>query len=566
MRKKLLFIPALFAATVMQANGIIDVSKVYRIKNVETSYVLTQLATPAKETEPCSIKTSAESDDYQLWQFEPVDESKDIYYLRNYETGQYVSTSQTQNYVVTMADHCIFAKVQLVKGNTYDGYLINFQASIEPTKGTGLGTDNNREGSACYSDKYENSKNSRWNTWEFVETEAQTKKLPTKYVPKSYNGTYAIAIDNGKFFTVKEENTKYAQRQTGTFYTAFLDEGAAKAYSAGGGSKVLDWAFNIIPINNNDASEGVRFACESKNGADNKAYLHKTGYVTNDETESKDNLFYILGNDSTDKVTIMRADGKFLKNTSGWNTAESYNFINTDTDPRFVFRLTQDTLLWKKYDATTTTDYSPKSQYTVFAKLKRSLDNEQWSTIVLPYPVKDLARTFGENAVAAQLESYNNNTLNFRTVNSLEANKPYLIKVGTTADEYITESVKEAESNSLTDTQAGASFIGTYTNGKVPTGAYFVNDNKLYEAADETNTLKPFRGYINVSETNAAKELALNINGTPTSITSIDHGGKVDIVKGIYTLSGQLVKTDTTNLSSLAKGAYIINGKKVIIK
>ena len=41
---------------------------------------------------------------------------------------------------------------------------------------------------------------------------------------------------------------------------------------------------------------------------------------------------------------------------------------------------------------------------------------------------------------------------------------------------------------------------------------------------------------------------------------------KADSTFNVYTISGTLVKRNTTSLSGLAKGIYIVNGKKVVVK
>jgi len=51
----------------------------------------------------------------------------------------------------------------------------------------------------------------------------------------------------------------------------------------------------------------------------------------------------------------------------------------------------------------------------------------------------------------------------------------------------------------------------------------------------------------------------------PTGITSPTMGTATKVAKrGIYTLDGRLISTDTTRVSSLPQGIYVVNGKKVV--
>ena len=100
-------------------------------------------------------------------------------------------------------------------------------------------------------------------------------------------------------------------------------------------------------------------------------------------------------------------------------------------------------------------------------------------------------------------------------------------------------------------------FQGVYAAGNIPTDAFFVSGNQLYQASDETNTIKPFRAYFTTS--NGASELVLDFGGETTGIMSVDNGQLTVDSSEVYNLNGQRVAQPT-------KGLYIVNGKKVIIK
>ena len=188
--------------------------------------------------------------------------------------------------------------------------------------------------------------------------------------------------------------------------------------------------------------------------------------------------------------------------------------------------------------------------------LKRTIKADQWNTIVLPFAVPSVEALFGAGAKAAGLTSVEGNVLNFTSTNSMEANKPYMIKVATAFSSKDIDEVTLVETVNPCATYSNVIFHGTYKKQNIPVGAYFVSDNKLYKASDATNTIRPFRAYFTTIDTNSASELTFVIDGNVTAIADVR--SKAEGVKGnIYDLQGRQVEKP-------AKGVYIINGKKQI--
>ena len=125
-------------------------------------------------------------------------------------------------------------------------------------------------------------------------------------------------------------------------------------------------------------------------------------------------------------------------------------------------------------------------------------------------------------------------------------------------------------------------FVGTYVklgdDNKIPANSYVLNGNNVggtaglwYYRTIETAS-KGFRGWLQMVEsTNPAKKLEYSVDGEvntlpmPTSIQDIvdDLNAKES---NIYNLNGQLVRSNATSRNGLAKGVYIQNGKKFIVK
>ena len=122
-------------------------------------------------------------------------------------------------------------------------------------------------------------------------------------------------------------------------------------------------------------------------------------------------------------------------------------------------------------------------------------------------------------------------------------------------------------------------FAGTYfkQTAIVPGNSYYVMDNKWYYSAQNvTNNSKGFRAWVQqanqATSTSEAKKVTFFIDGVNatgyevTDIEGIIADNTLPEVFNIYNVSGQRVRQNATSLDDLAKGIYIVAGKKYIIK
>lgn len=125
---------------------------------------------------------------------------------------------------------------------------------------------------------------------------------------------------------------------------------------------------------------------------------------------------------------------------------------------------------------------------------------------------------------------------------------------------------------------ASLSFMGSYvkneTNGVIPAGSFVLgaSNGKWYHTTSDINSIKGFRSWLDASEVPAEPlaKLSFCFNGVQDGgVTAIDG---VEISKpatpfsqNVYDLNGRIVNTKG-NVDGLAKGIYIVNGKKVVIK
>lgn len=212
--------------------------------------------------------------------------------------------------------------------------------------------------------------------------------------------------------------------------------------------------------------------------------------------------------------------------------------------------------------------------------LKRTLVGDgDWNTLCVPFSLTE-AQTkaaFGNDVELRELESVAGNTLTFKTVNSVTANVPCLIKVTADGNEYkfegvSTTAVKNNRDYTLSLVEGNILFLGIYSAmdvveadlaGSSTNGYYaFLGANNTFFKAKAGTTMKAFRAFFSVPNGVNTKQLQAVIDGTTTGIEDM----VIDGVKAngrVYNLNGQYVGN---SLNGLQPGIYIQNGKKIVVK
>lgn len=206
--------------------------------------------------------------------------------------------------------------------------------------------------------------------------------------------------------------------------------------------------------------------------------------------------------------------------------------------------------------------------------LNRTLTTH-WNSIVLPFAVnkKQIAAQFGEGTVVAAYKDATidetSTTLNFEVVEEMQANVPYLIKPTQAGSTYTFEGVAIKPADNLEAGEGEIKFVGNYENGKqLAEGDYFIDANRnLFYSANGTETMKAFRAIFVSTAAAPAKAMFFSIRGNSGETTGIED---VKTLAGktfdVYSIDGMLVRKNATSLSGLAKGVYVVNGKKYIAK
>ena len=199
--------------------------------------------------------------------------------------------------------------------------------------------------------------------------------------------------------------------------------------------------------------------------------------------------------------------------------------------------------------------------------LTRTLQPGGYNTFAVPFgmaipsgwTVKELSSTSLSEGVL---------TLNFAAASSIEAGKPYLVKVDATtnlAASAITGVIvsKDAVPFTSTDVDFIPTLGATTIAGDVEDILFLSSGNTLLNPSAENPQMKGFRAYFLLKGAAAqanARAFVMNFGeGETTGIISLKSDGTAYGKEAVYTLDGRRLQ----GLPS-AKGVYLINGKKVI--
>ena len=259
-------------------------------------------------------------------------------------------------------------------------------------------------------------------------------------------------------------------------------------------------------------------------------------------------------------------------------------------------------------DATT----APSEAAGVNVRVVRTIGAGNWSTICLPFAMTSAQtkEAFGDDVQIADFtgceatyddaeENIVALKVNFEDVAEMEANHPYIIKVGSDMTEFSVNGVDIAPTDELSvDRDEDRykrngkwyydynSFVGTYEAGtEIPESSLFLSGNKFWYSTGKTTT-KAFRGYFAfymvLSDITAAEaRISLWIDGGMTTgvneelrmkneegLARRSEGESQFATAVIYDLQGRRMESSTSNSqrSILKKGLYVKDGKKIIIK
>lgn len=223
-------------------------------------------------------------------------------------------------------------------------------------------------------------------------------------------------------------------------------------------------------------------------------------------------------------------------------------------------------------------------------KMTRNFTTTNWNSFYVPFDItvtEDMLQKFAF-AELWDTELVNDaTTLEFKLLTAggkIEANTPCLIKALTTGDNVLeltgttvkkTSDVSQSECSTL---KQKFNFYGVYENTTLlDKHGYFLNpkDNKFHDVDQATAYIAPTKFYMTVqnksdnsydypaNNQSAAKTISFIVNGDETNgISEVKNDADGKALK-IYNLQGVYMGSDK---SALPAGAYIVNGKKMILK
>lgn len=210
--------------------------------------------------------------------------------------------------------------------------------------------------------------------------------------------------------------------------------------------------------------------------------------------------------------------------------------------------------------------------------VKRTIVADVWNTIVLPFSMtaEQVTAAFGTGVKLADFSAWevdgDNVKVTFTTdgITAIEANHPYLIKVPTGLTEFTVDGVDIAASRTskgkldeayveVKNGKKTGYFTGNYKVRDVPVNALFLSDNALWFCTG-SNSIKAFRAYFELDGVEYTAGARLTF--------SVDDSGLTGITERSYNNSDsdRVFNLQGLPVTAPAKGIYIINGKKTIIK
>lgn len=227
----------------------------------------------------------------------------------------------------------------------------------------------------------------------------------------------------------------------------------------------------------------------------------------------------------------------------------------------------------------------------------RKFTNGKWAGVVFPFSVSfaQMKKVFGDLVDVVHLESVNNDNINLKRhwYPMIVAGTPVLIKPSKDMGASVTFEGVRIEAESVTElAPAGSTYkmTGTFTPSTIGHGCYYISGGALsYRSASTAANTNACRSWLTPVDGQARPDLRMftadafgadewNVAGNPqpfvqkedvvTYINGVEEDGIIQTNKpaNVYTISGQLVRKNSTSLEGLPKGIYIVNGKKVAIK
>ncbi len=220
-------------------------------------------------------------------------------------------------------------------------------------------------------------------------------------------------------------------------------------------------------------------------------------------------------------------------------------------------------------------ELSENGSYTEFPQgeydevtLTRSFPTEEWTTMTIPFSVtaEQVKEVFGSDTEIASVSKITDSKLYFTRKNTITANEPVLIKVGTVSEtgSYTFSNVTVENTTDAVQTGDGVQLKGTYTlltggqDGDLGATEYFIYNDLFYDCT-YMSRMKPFRAYITADSANGAKQLDWSFveDEEATAVNAVVAANSAAADAVAYTTAGQPAGTT-------ARGIVVQRDRKVL--
>ena len=221
--------------------------------------------------------------------------------------------------------------------------------------------------------------------------------------------------------------------------------------------------------------------------------------------------------------------------------------------------------------------------------VKRTIKANTWSTLYLPFSMSysEKRTAFGDNVYTLNAEDnifvneegnkfINLNFTKLGTYTGISANTLYLVKTSKDVNEFelkgkiVAKTTTAANPKVVIDVMAEQPYtiteVGSYKVQKIPENGVFLNNNKFYYSAGNSN-IKALRGYFVLDDyfNNGANGANINIliDGEETAVEGLTNSLRAN--DDVYSISG-VYMGKASDMKKLPRGMYIVNNKKLTVK
>ncbi len=362
----------------------------------------------------------------------------------------------------------------------------------------------------------------------------------------NHDGSFVAQSYSGKKYT-SDPVANYLESSASAIFTA--------AYLKGMRLGLYDTDYTAVATK---AYQGIieNFMVADGNGGVHLVHCSKSAGLGGGDNRDGSAEYYLMGKD-TEPTVADPASSSFY--TEG-KVFGGFILAATEYERRFID---------KKLELSENGSYTefPQGDYDEVT-LTRSFPTEEWTTMTIPFSVtaEQVKEVFGSDTEIASVSKITDSKLYFTRKNSITANEPVLIKVGTVSESgsYTFSNVTVENTTDAVQAGDGVQLKGTYTlltggqTGDLGADEYFIYDNKFYDCT-YMSRMKPFRAYITADSANGAKQLDWSFveDEEATAVNAVVAANSAAADAVAYTTAGQPAGTT-------ARGIVVQRDRKVL--